>query len=1014
VTQVSWSNSAGGNGTASGTTAWSVASIALQPGTNVLTVTARDAASNVTTATLNVTYTAPDTTAPTVAITTPTAGASFVTNVASLPTLAGTSADNVAVTEVSWSNSAGGSDTASGTTAWSVSNLALQPGANVLTVTARDAANNAGAATLTVTYDAIAPTVSVSAPSVGATVTGSVTVSASAADNLAVAGVQFLLDGAPLGAELTASPYSMSWNSASATNGGHTLSARARDTAGNTTTSAGVAVTVSNTQAAGLVAAYSFNEGTGVTAADASGNNNTGVLSNATWTAQGRFGNALLFDGTSSVVTIASSASLTLTTGLTLEAWVYPTGSVDYWRTVIQKAVDAFYLQAGSNLATPAMGGTFGGSGGTTTAYAASALPLNTWSHLAATYDGAQIRVYVNGALAGSQAVTGALETNGNAIRIGANTYAGESFQGHIDEVRIYNRALSQAEIQTDMNTPLGGGGGSPDTTPPTVAITSPTSGATYTTGTSPLTLGGTASDNVGVLEVSWTSDRGGFGFAAGTTAWSAAGIPLQPGVNVLTVTARDPAGNPASAVLNVTYTGIGTGPDSIGSWAPYVNWPLIAIHAMLLRTGQVLLMDDHTNTTGNVGVYIWDPATETFVGTAPYFVSNLFCSGHAALPDGRMLVIGGHLGNDEGIPDTTIFDPATRTWTTGPPMATGRWYPTATTLPDGRVLATAGETGCLWCNALIPEVYDPVTGTWSSLTGASLSLPVYPHMFVLPDGRVVATGSQYDKITTAVLDVATRTWSTVDPGAVLDGGSSTMYVPGKILKSGSARHPDFPPAASAATTYVLDMTQPTPQWRQTPAMAFPRTQHNLTLLPDGTVLATGGGRNSNVNDVGAAVLEAELWSPATETWTTMAAMARPRLYHSSALLLPDGRVLVAGGGRYGVDEFTAQIYSPPYLFQGARPSITSAPAQIAYGAPFFVGTPDPSRIASVSLLRLGSVTHAFNEDQRFQSLTFTQSGGGVTIDAPVNGNLAPPGHYLLFLLDANGVPSVGRIVKIQ
>ena len=228
---------------------------------------------------------------------------------------------------------------------------------------------------------------------------------------------------------------------------------------------------------------------------------------------------------------------------------------------------------------------------------------------------------------------------------------------------------------------------------------------------------------------------------------------------------------------------------------------------------------------------------------------------------------------------------------------------------------------------------------------------------------------------------------------------------------------PYFP---AQATTYVLDMTQATPHWRQTPPMANSRAYHNLTLLPDGSVLATGGARHTNTFDESQAVLAAELWSPATETWTTLGAMTTPRLYHSTALLLPDGRVLVAGGGRFGnstgdlADDCSADLYSPPYLFKGPRPAITAAPTLIAYGSTFPVTTPNASGIMSVSLIALGSVTHHFNQTQRFVNLPFQQIGGGLSVQAPTNANEAPPGHYMLFILDANGVPSIAPIVQLQ
>ena len=280
-------------------------------------------------------------------------------------------------------------------------------------------------------------------------------------------------------------------------------------------------------------------------------------------------------------------------------------------------------------------------------------------------------------------------------------------------------------------------------------------------------------------------------------------------------------------------------------------------VNATLLPTGQVLAWDGQ----GNGGdARLWNPTTNGFAAV-PNTHTNMFCTGQCGLSDGRVLVAGGHVGAHIGLPDANIFSSTTNTWTLVRPMSYPRWYPTATALPDGRVLVTSGEVNCDGCDVEIPEIYNAQANTWTQLSGAPLLLPYYPHMFVLPDGRVLAASTAEDSIVTQVLDVAAQTWSVVDPNPV-DGGSAAMFLPGKVMKSGTSADPDMPTRPSATTTYVLDMTQPSPTWQETAPMAFPRTYHTLTLLPDGTVLATGGGITTDAIDAGGAVGAAELWSP--------------------------------------------------------------------------------------------------------------------------------------------------------
>src|SRR5262249_9054517 len=299
----------------------------------------------------------------------------------------------------------------------------------------------------------------------------------------------------------------------------------------------------------------------------------------------------------------------------------------------------------------------------------------------------------------------------------------------------------------------------------------------------------------------------------------------------------------------------------------------------------------------------------------------------------------------------------------------------------------------------------------------------MYPFLFVLPNGNVLLSGTFQSAVQAQVLDVNTQTWTTVG-NTVVQGGSAAMYLPGKVINSGMGTlgSADISGTPSASTTYVLDMNQQTPEWRQTSSMAFKRDFHNLTILADGNVLVTGEGQTTGATDASTAVLTPEMWSPVTETWVPMANMQIPRLYHSEALLLPDGRVLVSGGGRnqgvtagdLAVDRLNAEIYSPPYLFNGVRPTITSVPSTIQYGTSFSIATPNGATISKVNLIGLGSVTHSFNTNQRFIPLSFSQVSGGLDINAPADANLAPPGHYMLFILDGNGVPSIAKILRVQ
>jgi galactose oxidase len=439
--------------------------------------------------------------------------------------------------------------------------------------------------------------------------------------------------------------------------------------------------------------------------------------------------------------------------------------------------------------------------------------------------------------------------------------------------------------------------------------------------------------------------------------------------------------------------------PELVGAWSALRAAPIVQLHVHLLLNGRVL-------TWGHYGdPQIFDPATGTF--TAVPAPSLLFCAGHDFLADGRLLVAGGHISDIHGLANTNIFDPVTRTWQAVAPMAAGRWYPTNTTLPSGEVLTLAGtdEAGV---NVPIPEVWNGTA--WRQLTTASLELPYYPRAFVAPDGRIFYAGEAQPS---RFLDVTgTGQWTNGPPRNVggRDYGSAVMYEPGKILYVGGGD----PPTNSAE---IIDLNQPNPTWRYTSSMTFARRQMDATLLPTGDVLVTGGTSASGFSNPAGAVLRAEIWHPATGSWTGVASNAVTRIYHGTALLLPDGRVLYTGSGDASgqKDERNYELYSPPYLFHGSRPTITGPlPARVGYGQPLTVLTPDAAAIAKVTFIRFSSVTHAFDQSARLVPLTFTAGGRGIRVAFPTSRAAAPPGPYMLFLVNADGVPSEGRIMLLQ
>ncbi len=462
----------------------------------------------------------------------------------------------------------------------------------------------------------------------------------------------------------------------------------------------------------------------------------------------------------------------------------------------------------------------------------------------------------------------------------------------------------------------------------------------------------------------------------------------------------------------------VGLDPD--GAWGPVETWPMVAIHAALTPEGDVLTYG--TNADGSVtGAFIydvWTPGPSAAAGHATRTNDSgrdFFCNLQLTQAEtGDILLFGGDRWTGAGDAANDFidaFDPATGDITSLPGMNRERWYGTGTTLPDGSFYLQGGTGGFDR-----PEL-------WTAERGAEL-LPFftfgidiwYPRNFLLPDGRIFG------------FDVAGRMYTIAADLSRIDlvghlsmpengrGSTGIMFEPGKILEFGG----------DTTTAWIIDMTGPDPVVTATGSLSEERAWVNGVILPDGRVLAIGGAdkdSQQNPDDPIASYgvhLTAEIWDPATGQWTMVAANAEERLYHATAILLPDGRVLSAGGGAPGpVTNPTAELYSPDYLLRADgtptdRLAITAvAPASATAGDSVAVTVDRPADVDRVTLVKSGAVTHSVDMDQRFLDLPFSSTAEGIQASLPANPAVMPPGTYLLTVLDAEGVPSVSEPITV-
>ena len=484
--------------------------------------------------------------------------------------------------------------------------------------------------------------------------------------------------------------------------------------------------------------------------------------------------------------------------------------------------------------------------------------------------------------------------------------------------------------------------------------------------------------------------------------------------------------------------------PSMAGTSSVDYKPPIVAIHAALARTGKLAMWGnaDFDAATGVEGVL----NLESGAAFIPPEHHHLFCSGHAAQPDGRILIMGGHIG---GLTGVHVFDPTDDSFVHVTDMAAGRWYPTCTALPNGQVLTmsgTMGSGGPVSSTAPVNnslQVFDPVAGLqpsvplpspFSSFFPADFpTIDLYPFVYVLPSGVLLV----HSRNVTRFYDWTTGVWSPVELPLVYPhsrtypGQGSSVLLPlrpseippyrarGLVIGGGGSDPQDLQVSTPATNTVeILDLSDPSPGWRFTAPMAAPRVMPDATLLPDGTVLVTGGSATGR-SDMGIdPVLLVEQFEPTSETWTQLASMHTPRSYHSIAILLPNGKVLIGGKDAlfnlppYDYPEHRLEVFSPPYLFRGPPPLLSGVPAVVGFNTNFTV---DASQLIQTAvLMRPGSVTHSFNMDQRLVELMILgQSGSQLSLQAPPTPNIAPPGVYMLFVLNGEGVPAHAAFMEL-
>jgi len=491
---------------------------------------------------------------------------------------------------------------------------------------------------------------------------------------------------------------------------------------------------------------------------------------------------------------------------------------------------------------------------------------------------------------------------------------------------------------------------------------------------------------------------------------------------------------------------------QSSGSWSSGKNTTTVAIHASILPNGKIFyLAGSGYHAEHQAGPYearVLDPNT----GTESSNISmseDLFCVGQAPLPNGNILLAGGTLRYDiaadncngkwHGLNSAYEFDWSTSRLTKVAPMRHGRWYPTCVTMADGNVMVTGGYDQYGDHNRLV-EIYNSGSKTWSiisassggstytvgnssagtcsgagspSYSGASPNLFLYPRMHLMPSGNIVVAGMLDD---IRLWNRSNGSWSALGLSSpsyrhygtsVLLPLNNTTTEKGKILTVGGSPTSSDP---ATRTCQVLDFNAGNPSIRTVGSLAYGRKYLAPVILPDGKVVVFGGAAQGNSNPR----YRPEMFNPSTQTWTTLPVASVPRVYHQVSLLLPDGRVWTAGStpsrSRW---ELRTEFFRPAY-YSATRPSISGTPSVGSYGGSITIPASNTSSISRASLVKCPDTTHHYDSNMRLLWLGVTsRTSSNVTVQAPLNANLAPPGYYYIHAINSSGIPSVARIIRI-